>query len=162
MATEITSYSILAVDFMMNLFILHKIIRLHRMITPTDASENKRRMIEKTEKIIQLFSIETVEFLTPIIYSLTFSMAYFGPNAEMIGGIKGEFWKFKKIDDMTSFQVNLFKMFAIDFISAIISGLALWRYCSTNFLHEGYKMMKMFFPILAIRWGGVYMHVGYF
>ena len=162
MATEITSYSILTVDFMMNLFLLHNIIRLHRNITPTDASENERRMIEKTENIMILFAIETVEFLTPIIYSLTFAIAYYGPNAEMIGGIKGDFWKFKIIEDMTSFQTNLFLMFAIDFVSAIISGLALWKFCSTDFLHEGYKMMKIFFPILAVKWGGIFMQAGYF
>ena len=41
MATDITSYSILAVDFMINLLFLHKIIKLQRMISPTDDRENE-------------------------------------------------------------------------------------------------------------------------
>ena len=163
LSTDITAYSILAVDFMINMLVLHKIIKLHRKILPTmDARENDKRMIEKTEKIMQLFVIETVEFLAPIVYSVTFAMAYYGPNAEMIGTVKGNFWTFKAIDDMTSFQFNLFRMFVIDCTSAIISGLALWKFTSINFLKEGYKMMKIFFPLLSIRFGGIYVVVCYF
>jgi hypothetical protein len=161
-ATDTTAYSILAVDFMINMFILHKIIKLERKISPTDAQERERTMIEKTENIMQLFAIETVEFLAPIVYSVTYAIAYYGPNAEMIGTVKGTFWNFKEIDDMTSFQSNLFLMFVIDFTSAIISAIALWKFCSISFLEEGHKMMKIFFPILSIRFGGIYTQAGYF
>ena len=150
LSTDVTSYSILFVDFALNLFMLHKIIKLHRKTSPTDAREMERRMIEKTENIVQLFAIETVEFLAPIIYSVTYAIAYYGPNAEMIGTVKGTFWNFKEMDDMTSFQSNLFLMFVIEFTSAITCGLALWKFCSTNFLQEGYNMLKVFFHILSV------------
>ena len=84
-ATDITSYSILAVDFMLNLVLLHGIITLHRKISVTEDTE--KEMIEKRNHILELFAIETVEFLAPIVYSIIITMAYYGPNAELFGGV---------------------------------------------------------------------------
>ena len=160
-ASDITSYSILAVDFMMNLFITYKIIKLHRKVSPTDDREKEARMVEKAEYILQLFAIETAEFLAPIIYSITFSMAFYGPNAEITGNIKGDHWTFQKIEDIESFQANLFLMLLIDSTSCIISGFALWKFASAELLQEGCKMMKVFFPFLAVTFGRIYENVSF-
>ena len=107
-------------------------------------------MLEKTSHILELFAIETAEFLAPIVYSITITMLYYGPNSKHFGGVGGSFWAFKKIEDLARFQSKLVMMAFIDFTSAIISGCALWIFCSANFLKEGYKMMKVFLPMFCV------------
>ena len=116
-------------------------------------------MVEKTEETLQLFAIETIEFLVPIIYSITFVMAYYGPNAELIGNIRNNDWNFQSVDDIASFLSDMFLMCFIDFTSCIISGLSLWIYASTSLFQEGYKVLKIFWPFVSIKMGGMIVMV---
>ena len=161
LVTDFTSYSILAVDFIINLFLTYKIIKMHRKVSPTDAREKEKRMVEKTENILQLFAIETAELLAPIVYSITFAMAFYGPNSEITGNVRGNYWTFHEIVDMERFQYKLFQMGLIDFTSCIISAFALWKFSSVNLLKEGHKMMKFFFPFLSIKTGGIFLLVSF-
>ena len=157
--TKTTCYCILAVDFVLNLIMSYKIIRLYRNISPIDRSENEGSILEKTEETLQLFAIEAIEFLVPIVYSITFVIAYYGPNAELIGNIRNNDWNFQSVDDIASFLGDMFLMFFIDFTSCIISGFALWKFSSTSFFREGYKMLKNFWPFVSIKMGGMIVMV---
>ena len=94
-------------------------------------------------------------FLTlPIAYVITFTIAFYGSNAELIGGVKFGGWQHKKVEDLISFSSDLMMMFGIDLLALIISGVLLWRFACINILSEGFDVMKMYCPFISVRIGG--------
>ena len=117
--------------------------------------------IQKKAETLRLFAIETVEFLVPVAYVTTFLMAYNSPNATIIGNIRNSDWGYKGVEDVGSFVTELMKMFLVDFGSLIISSFIFWKVASINFFQEGYKMMKLYWPLIAVKVGGALFQVQY-
>ena len=69
---------------------------------------------------------ESVEFMMPMAYCACYMMAYFGPNAELMGNVKNDSWHFIAVDniDETLFWNTI--MFAIDLGSTVITFLLLF------------------------------------
>ena len=72
-ASRLTTYSVLAVEVLFNLYETYTIIRRQKSISPTNQNA-KVGNIWKAD-VLKLVGIEMVEFLTPIAYALTFSIA---------------------------------------------------------------------------------------
>jgi len=153
-STEITSYAILAVEFILNLYASYQIIKLHRKTVSKDCLETEAILIEKKEETVQLCAIETVEFLVPLVYTITFLIAYYGPNATIIGNIRNSYWQYSEVEDVGHFVAELIKMFFVDLASLVISGIIFWKVASLNFLQEGYKMMDLYWPLISVKVGG--------
>jgi hypothetical protein len=152
----ITCYFILSMDVVFNLYNSYKIIKIQTKVAPENL-----KIFQKTEETILLFLSETIEFLAPIAYIITFAMAYYGPNGELIGGVKNDDWGFKEVEDLHSFVMDLFLMVFVDFTCCIISALLLWKFSSTNFLREGYKMLKFCWPLASVKMAGILVMVRY-
>ena len=75
---------------------------------------------------------EVIEFTIPAGYTIVMLMAYFGPNAEIIGNIKNSQWQYSAINDLdeTLFWINM--MFLVDFASVVICGIVLRIFCKMN------------------------------
>ena len=72
-------------------------------------------------------------------YMALMLMAYYGPNAELLGSVKLTIWHYKtSITDINEFITNLSLLLVIDVLSFVINGILLWKYCNTNVL----KVMK--------------------
>jgi hypothetical protein len=153
-STPGTSYAILAVDFILNLYNTYRIIKLHRKTISSDALETENLKVEKKEETLKLFAIETVEFLAPLAYATTFLLAYNGPNPNIIGNVRNSDWSYKGVEDVERFVTILMKMFLVDFGSLIISVIMLWKVASLSFFEEGYKMLKLYWPLIAVKVGG--------
>ena len=154
-STVMTSYCILATDFILNLYSCHKIIQLHRAIASEPLMNlvlpNAVRVTNKDEQLLKLILIETLEILIPLAYILTVLIAYYGPNAEIIGNIRNNYWQYESIDDIGTVVEAVSLMFAIDLCSAIIAGLLLWKMCSINILREFCRIMDEYWTIIAIN-----------
>ena len=84
-ATNVTAVLILAMDFMINVYLTIRIIRIQKKNTMTS---------EKGIELIQeLVVSEMVEFMIPIFYLIVFIAAYYGPNANLIGNIRNSYWQ---------------------------------------------------------------------
>ena len=56
--------------------------------------------------IQNLVLAETVEVTIPVMYTVCFMLAYFGPNAEVLGNIKNSYFHYTAVDDVwASFQM---------------------------------------------------------
>ena len=112
--------------------------------------------MENTRKadVLKLCGIEMVEFLTPIAYALTFSIAFYGPNAGIIGGVRFSDWGFQEVTDAGSYLVESGMMFIADFTCTFASGMLLWKFSSVNMIEEGYKFLSLFWPLIAINLAG--------
>ena len=101
-ATENTSYYILGVDFAINLYLALKIIRLGNNYFPTipinpNNLELENIRIRKEEILMELVLYETIEVIVPLSYMCTFTMAYYGPNADILGNVGNNYWHYRKV-----------------------------------------------------------------
>ena len=78
-------------------------------------------------------------------------MAYFGPNAELIGNVKLTLWEYQAVTDVNKFLESIFLMFAIDFSSAVFTGILLWTTCKINCLRALKNLQKEFWLIFGIQ-----------
>ena len=87
-----------------------------------------------------LYAVESIEYLVPLIYTVTFLIAFYGPNADIIGNVGMTRWKFQGVEDVKSYIEELLKIFAIDLAALIVSTVIFWKLASINMLREGYKI----------------------
>ena len=105
-ATFETSVAIFAIDFFINVYICIKIIRLKRSTTLD---------IDKQIGLLQELVIsEMVEVVIPLTYLLTFIVAYYGPNTELIGNVRNGYWQYTKTDDVGHTIEYVFMFFLVD------------------------------------------------
>ena len=98
-------------------------------------------------------SIEILETLVPIIYAITFLIAYNGPNATILGGIQNSYWQFEAVENITPVLESVSKMILIDVSGSILIGALLWKYSAINILKESGKVIKTYFSLFALKVG---------
>ena len=150
-ATQITSYLILAIDFILNLYSCHGIIALHRSIVPRNLTNNSLTVREINRRLLKLVLIEILEVMIPISYIATVLIAYYGPNAELLGNIRSDYWQYTPIEDIGNVVSAVLSMFTIDLCSAIIAGIVLYKICLINFLRQACAAMKTYWPVIAVN-----------
>jgi hypothetical protein len=149
-ADKLSSYCMLAIDFSLNLWSTAKIIKLNRKIHPK--LSNKTQIVGKIKgELLSLAIIEAIEMIVPLAYLFTLLFAYYGPNANIIGNIKGGYWTNTKIDDIEHLVVSALEIFSIDLSSAIIGGILLWKICSIDLALEIYTTMKCYWHLIALK-----------
>ena len=80
----------------------------------------------------ELTLTERIETLVPLTYMICFAIAYYGPNAEILGSVKLDLWQFKPILDFDKYMTSLFVLFSVDFLSLIMNGIILQTTCNIN------------------------------
>ena len=154
-----TEYLILAADFIIKVYNTFKILRLQRKTSVADQAQRKSIKLTKMKETYELVRIEMIEALSPIVFMTTFLIAYHGPNAEKIGGAKMKLWQHTPMEDLPGFSKDLITMFFVELMASIISGILLWKFSSINYAKEGYKMLKVFLPIMSVAMGGAALQV---
>ena len=157
--SQTTSNLILAIDFILNLIGCYNIIKLHKRITPRNFPRNSLNVREKEEQLLKLILIEILEVIVPFTYIVTVLIAYYGPNAELLGNIRNDYWQFEAIDDIGKVVLAVLLMFAIDLCSAVIAGIALWKQCQINFLLKACGAIKTYWTVIAVNLANYLNHV---
>ena len=147
-ASELTSFCIIAVDFMLNLKSCWKIFRLHGKVNP-DPLVNQIRVIEMKKELQKLCLIEIIEMMVPISYIITFLIAYHGPNADLFGNVQSNYWHYKPVEDVTNLTKTVFALFLVDLSSGGFGGILLST-VSINLLQEGIMMLKTHWPLITV------------
>ena len=111
-------------------------------------------------KVRGLILNERCEIVVPLLYILTFLMAYFGPNAELIGNVKLTIWQYQAVKDINNFLEKVFFLFAIDLFGAVVNGLLLWKTCKINCLKTLKNMQKEFWHIMGVQEAVLFLSVG--
>ena len=127
-ATMTTSCVIIAIDFIINLVITLKIIRMK------DKEENQENTMEKIDLMLDLVVSELTETLAPLTYLGCLLMAYYGPNAETIGNVRNSWFHFSAIEDLTYTIEIVAAFFFFDLVNLAISGGLIWKFCHINLL----------------------------
>ena len=102
-------------------------------------------------------SLHAFTYLTLII------MAYYGPNAEILGNIKLRIWQFQNpITDIYVYLYNVGLWLSIDVLSVIINGILLWHFCKINVLNTFKRLQTTYWHIFAIAEAYIFMEVLHF
>ena len=89
--------------------------------------------------------------LSTLTYIIVIIMAYFGPNAELLGNVKLAIWHFQKpIKDIEAYVINVCLLLAVDLLSLVFNGILLWYSCKTNIFKVLNKLQKEFWYAFAI------------
>ena len=89
--------------------------------------------------------------LVPLTYMLCFAIAYYGPNAEIMGNVKLTLWHFKSVLNIEKYMKNLFMLFSLDFISLVINWIILKTTCNINMFKTFQKLQSEFWLIMAVQ-----------
>ena len=158
LATEYTTYSILFVEFLINLYKVLKIVNLSKKIK-ADAIEKEKLDPIKQEIVSDLVVVELVEVIMPLAYAMSVLTAYYGPNGQIIGNIKNSYWSYTAIHDLGKLLMSIFQMFAIDFVSLAFGWVVLWKLSLLNCVREGCKALKGYIPHISITLAGAVVKV---
>ena len=150
-ATPVTSILILSIDFILNIHSGLKIVNLDRSTTTLDDLGRARYLNEREQLVYKLILIELIEVLVPLCYVVTVLVAYYGPNAEILGNIGNDYWQYESIDDIWNVVQAVLVMAAIDGCSAVIVGCMLWRVCSIHILQEARTLIGYLWPLIIIN-----------
>lgn len=149
-ATQGTTYCFFLVKFLTDLYHCYKITRIQKKIMSVTTNMNDL-LNEKEQAVSLLALIEILEVVIPLEFMVTFLIAYYGPNSSILGNIGSSRWHFKSVQDISNFVVSISQMFIIDLSSGIIIGIILWKMSSINLFKTCCKIMKIYWPWMAIR-----------
>ena len=143
-----TTFCILLVGVILNLYECYKIIKLHKKIE-ADAALIIRKEEEKEMKIRALAISEMMEILVPLMYTLTFIVAYHGPNATILTGVTSDYWNQTPTDNIGKVLTAELILFSVDFAALIAIVIFLWHFSKINLLKEFCMVLQEYWILVA-------------
>ena len=93
-------------------------------------------------------------------YVMLIVMAYFGPNAEILGNVKLKIWQFQRpIPDIYACIQKVSLLMAVDLLTLVINGIFIWKICSINILQIFKKLQKEYWIYFAVAEAYILMEV---
>ena len=129
-----------------------KAIRLDKKVSGLISDTSKEQNLKK-DIMTELILNEFLEVVVPIAFMVTFSIAYHGPNKDILGGVGCTIWHYKRVDDLYAFLMPVVEMALIDAGSVVLAGVALWWFCRINICKEYCMVVRKYWIYLAL-WGG--------
>ena len=87
-------------------------------------------------------------------------MAYFGPNAEIIGNISLAIWQYQRpIEDIKLFVWNVSIFLLVDICSFVMNSILLWCFCQVDLMEVLKKLQEEFWPAFTITEAFILMEV---
>ena len=125
-ATKTTELILLGVNFIINMTLCYKVMRLHNKISGANAESSQDL---KKQIMTALILNEFVDVVVPLAFIATFSIAHNGPNRQML-------WNVREVTDLLSFLIPVAEMALIDAGSLVLAGILLWKFCRISILEE--------------------------
>ena len=134
--TGSTSWVLMGADFSCNVFICLSVIWTKKF---------HPAKIQKQNDLLQDLAIyELVEFHALLSFIMVISVAYYGPNASILGNIGNSYWTYTAIENIHQTLANMAIFFMIDFSSTLLSGIILWVTCRINLWSVFLELQKEF------------------
>ena len=148
-ATTLTTLCILLVDFFGNLCHCYEIMKLHKKVDFITSLHLKISQAEKEKKVKMLALSEALEIMIPLSYTITFIIAYYGPNATILRSVKNNYWSNTTVDNLGNVLATELMLFLVDFTSLVVGTTWLWCFCKINFLKEICRVLKTYWFVIA-------------
>ena len=130
-------------DYLINLWLCRRLV----------LGRNKHHNdIENRIKLLQDLAInEMIEIIAPLSYLVCLVIAYYGPNAELIGGVKSNHWQYSSLNDISQIVKNITIFFVADLSSGLLCHCILWKLCKISLIRACLALQKEFGLIFALR-----------
>ena len=148
LTNDLTTFCILLVDVLGNFYHCYGIIKLHRKVDCDDI-QIRRRQKEKDKAIKILALSEVLEILVPLSYTISFIVAYYGPNATILRSVKNDYWGNSASGDIGAVLTTEVILFSADFSSLVVSIARLWYFCRINLLRHFCLALKKYWLLIA-------------
>ena len=134
-ATDLKMWMIFVIDFVFSLS-LYVSLKKNRNFRRVDASNTVVINIDaKEDKLLTQFVLgKASEIMCPIVFMLTLTMAYYGPNNPILLTIGCSYFDSNTIEDLTNVIINEMTMFAGILIQAMLSCVLVWIICRKKYL----------------------------
>ena len=150
--TATTSLVLIGVDFSANVFICLLVVWTKKF---------HPSKIQKQIDLLQDLAIyELVEFHATLAFILVIAVAYYGPNASILGNIGNSYWAYTAIDNIDQTLENMVMFFLIDFSSTLLSSCILWVICRINLWSVFLELQKEFGRCFCLILGTMLITVG--
>ena len=73
-----------------------------------------------------------------------------GPSAELIGNVKGNFWMFKKVDNLEGKFKNIIIFLVVDFLRGLLFGIILWYFRTLSMYNAYCQLLKSCGLLIAV------------
>ena len=144
---DVFTYCLLSADFVFVLITIARIIRIKRKIRPT-----KSQNMETKELMYELVVSEIVELLVPILFMITFTITYYGPNANHMEGFRHSYWQARPVEDLWStYYPTSFLFLGFDLIVLVSMAIILYFACNSNLMQEAQKAWMNFGLLITLR-----------
>ena len=151
-ATDFTSFCVLGVNSVINAGLCIKTIKLQKKVTDENkGKEASQNALACKETLGELIINEIIELVVPFAFVCTYTIAYYGPNAPILGNIGNDYWHFRKVEEILPLIKWAFIICLIDFISTLVTGMMLWKYCRIHLMREVLSVLKKYGYIIAIH-----------
>ena len=97
---------------------------------------------------------ELMEISIPVVYCISFVIAYYGPNAEILGNVKNDYWQYQKVESVFDKLTNNAIFIVVDAIRGAIIGLLLKRFCKLNFLRTYCEIISSYGILVLVYVSG--------
>ena len=143
-----TVYGILTVDMIFHIFGCYQIIKQHNHVGGAIATESNATMKRKVRYLVMS---EFTEAIYPLAFGITFTMAYYGPNASLFRNIGNGYFGGEKLRGVEHFYTVMLQMLCFDLGAMIISGVSLNYLCKINLFQDFCNMMRKYWLIFCIK-----------
>ena len=112
--------------------------------------QNDENDLEMFHLLFSLTINELVEVVMPMTFLVCFLLAYYGPNAEIIGGVKSTHFHYVPVTDIYGFVLKMILFLMVDLFSVIFVGTLLWVSCKINLIRAYMTMLEEFWSIITL------------
>ena len=93
---------------------------------------------------------EFVELMVTIAFLISFLICYYGPNAELMGNIKSDYFQNIPVTDIDLFIENVALFLGVELVTIFVSVMLLWMSCGINMFRAYLILMKEFWLMMAV------------
>ena len=144
-ATDVTSWVLIGVDYSLNIWLCFKIV--------WENMKNPFLVEKQIEAIQDLVGCELVEFFLPISFLVSLTLTFWGPNGRLFGNIGNSYWGYTAIKNINQAIKNMMILGLVDFSSTLVSAFILWYFCRINLWKAFNELQREFFKTFSIVLG---------
>ena len=137
-----------ALEILIQFNMTYQIFKLHKKL---NLYGNETINSEKRKAVVDLVLTELCEGLIHLAYIIGFVMAYYGPNAKLIGNVGNGYWHYQAVDDVSHTFRVMFGLFAMDLICLLLNSIIVWTKCHINIFQEFCYVLQKYWPVLVLK-----------
>ena len=123
-----TAFLLILFESIPSILTYFKLVKRHRQRCDTEISS------EMDEALKCLVVEEYFELLIPFVYCTSFVLAYYGPNSDVLGNVRNDYWQYEKVENLAEKLGNVTSFAVIIAVKGLVFSLGLWIVCKINML----------------------------